>query len=294
MAVSERPALATGRPGPPRTAASPRPAALPAVGAPAPGSGAARRDACQPTIRLPQFEGAIELLLSLVERRRLPIMELSLAVVADQYLAYVRTATTLDRDTLSEFLVIAARLVLLKSRALLPRLAPADEADGELVDDLVGRLETYRVFKLIAEHLGDRERDAARAFARGLAGACRDAGQPAALAPISAGQLADLCGSARAARSAEPPDEPAEAARVGVAEQVLVVRLRLQEHGSIDWETVGRGSVDEVVATLLAVLELVRRGELRVEQADPFGPIRLHALDHPAVAGGRGARVRQA
>lgn len=239
------------------------------------------------TIRLPQFEGPLELLLSLVERRQLPITELSLAAVADQYLARVRAARSLDREALSGFLAIATRLVLLKSRALLPRLGQVAEDDREAADDLLSRLETYRAFKLVAQQLASGQAAACQAFPRGLAVTSLPPAEPTALLePISVERLARLAARERSGGSPAANVEVPRPTRIAVAERLQVLRQRLRGGGWVAWESVGRGTVDEVVATLLAVLELVRRGELRVEQEGLFAPIRLHALDEPPVAGG--------
>jgi chromatin segregation and condensation protein Rec8/ScpA/Scc1 (kleisin family) len=110
-----------------------------------------------PIIQLDAFEGPLDLLLSLVERRRLPIAELSLVTVADQYLAQIRSLERIEPDVLSEFVAIGARLLLLKSRSLLPAIEPPpqpgeeEETDGA---ELVRRLETYRAFKILAEEIG--------------------------------------------------------------------------------------------------------------------------------------------
>src|SRR5215212_10622923 len=123
-----------------------------------------------PIIHLEAFEGPLDLLLSLVERRRLPIAELSLVAVADQYLAQVRALERIDPDSLSEFLAIGARLLLLKSRSLLPAIEPPpqpgqeEETDGE---ELVRRLETYRAFKLLAEELGRLDAEGLASYAGG-------------------------------------------------------------------------------------------------------------------------------
>ena len=230
----------------------------------------------------------------MVERRRLPITELSLATVADQYLVHVRAAAGVDREAISEFLVIAARLVLLKSRALLPPVGQSDDGEGESADDLLIRLETYRAFKVIAEQLGARESAAARAFVRGMCGS-RDQGVLAPLlAPISAEGLAARLQSSSSQRAPQRALEAEPVARVDVGARIAVVRERLRRARSVAWEEVGHGTRDELVATLLAILELVRRGELRVEQLGPFGAIRLHPLGGAAVPPGRGARLGEA
>src|SRR5919199_3791205 len=98
------------------------------------------------------FEGPLELLLTLIEQRRLPITQVSLAAVADQYLAQVHALPQVDPDLLADFLAIAGRLLLLKSRALLLSDEP-DPVVEETAAELAERLATYRVFRAAAEHL---------------------------------------------------------------------------------------------------------------------------------------------
>src|SRR3989304_10167138 len=90
-------------------------------------------------IRLPVFEGPLDLLLYLIERDQLDITAVSLVQVTDQYLSYLRSGEQIDADALADFIVIGARLIYLKSRALLPQ-PQADEEVEELGEDLGRRL----------------------------------------------------------------------------------------------------------------------------------------------------------
>ncbi len=230
-------------------------------------------------IHIPQFEGPIGLLLTLIERRRLPITELSLAAVADQYLRSLRASSALDQETLSEFLLIGARLVLLKSRALLSRPRHGTDEELEGVEELLVRLEAYRTFRLVAEEFG-RNREP-RAFPRGLVWRVIEV-VPRVLAPLRPEELAAGLQRLGVVSPGSADSELAASPRVAVAERIAVVRAWVQGRRSIIWDLIGAGGTDEVVATLLAVLELTRRGELRVQQADPFGPIWLHGVGEPA------------
>ena len=114
-------------------------------------------------LHLEAFDGPLELLLLLIEQRRLPITQVSLAEVADQYLAQVHALPTLDPELLADFLAIGSRLLLLKSRALLLSDEP-DPATEEVASDLTERLITYRVFRAAAEVLRDLEQRGARTY----------------------------------------------------------------------------------------------------------------------------------
>src|SRR5438477_6757478 len=114
-------------------------------------------------LHLESFDGPLELLLLLIEQRRLPITQVSLAQVADQYLAQVHAQPALDPDLLADFLVIGGKLLLLKSRALLLTEAPDQEAE-EVASDLAERLATYRVFRAAAEVLRELEQRGERMY----------------------------------------------------------------------------------------------------------------------------------
>ena len=230
-----------------------------------------------PIIQLDDFEGPLDLLLSLVERRRLPIAELSLVAVAGQYLAQIRAMARIDPDALSEFLAIGARLLLLKSRSLLPAIEPPpqpgedEESDGA---DLVRRLEAYRSFKLLAEELGRLDADGLASYAGGSRPSDATP-EIAPLQPILPALLASLYEAIERRREGPPSQTDNSRPRATVAERLALLRARLQTTSQISWQEVCGTTVDEIVATLLAVLELVRRGELQVVQAALFGPITL-------------------
>src|SRR5512143_2951529 len=102
------------------------------------------------------FCGPLAMLLELIEKRRLPIAQVSLAEVADQYLTRIRTLVGMNADVLADFLVIGAKLLLIKSRALLPSPPREDEKDN-VAADLEQRLLEYRIFREAAERLREIE-----------------------------------------------------------------------------------------------------------------------------------------
>src|SRR4030081_376309 len=133
-------------------------------------------------LHLETFDGPLELLLLLIEQRRLPITQISLAQVADQYLAQVHALPALDADLLADFLVIGGKLLLLKSRALLLTEEPDPEVE-EVATDLADRLASYRVFRAAAEVLRELEQRGERMYPT-----MREpliSTEPAPLAPLS-------------------------------------------------------------------------------------------------------------
>src|SRR5918997_1983192 len=117
--------------------------------------------------RLPSFEGPLDVLLRLIERDQLAISEISLLAVFDQFLAHLDAMEADAPDAIAEFLMVAGRLSVLKSRALLPRPARAQEEPEEV--DLVRQLEAYRAVKAAAELLAVRQRTGSGGFGRGEA-----------------------------------------------------------------------------------------------------------------------------
>jgi segregation and condensation protein A len=236
--------------------------------------------ALQTELQLEVFQGPLDLLLTLIERRRLEITEISLAAVADQYLQAVRALPEPDTELLAEFVVIGARLLLLKSRALLPQ--PRSEEEEEPLDDLTDRLEQYRRFKELAQLIASRVESGQQAFQHPARPELAEL-QPT-LAPLDAAVLARLWRSLahRAVMPARVDDAPR--ARISVAARLEGLRELLRDSAELRWEQVAGETLDELIATFLAVLELVRRSELRVVQEGCFGPIRLQALRFAPVA----------
>src|SRR3989304_6201578 len=121
-------------------------------------------------VSTPVFEGPLDLLLHLIEREDLDITAVSLVQVTDQYLALLRSADQIDLRALADFVAVGAKLLLLKSRALLPRTPEEVEADEleaeEIAQDLTAQLEEYRAFKSAAPYPRERGDATHRSFAR--------------------------------------------------------------------------------------------------------------------------------
>lgn len=246
--------------------------------------GPAPRPEAGTTVAFGTWEGPLGLLLSLIEARRLDVMTVPLGPLAG---AYLEALATLEGDRLghiSAFVAVASQLILIKSRELLPRRDAAPLADGPEDDgpdpelELRERLVVYRAFRDAGLRLADgplrhgglfrREPDAARAAAH--AGARLPSSEP--LDPdLLATALEGLV------RIAPPPAPPPEvlARTISLAERAAIIRAALREAPRIVLQDLLAGVRDRVVVavTFLAMLELVKRREVVVEQAEPFGPI---------------------
>jgi segregation and condensation protein A len=222
-------------------------------------------------LHLETFDGPLELLLMLIEHRRLPITQVSLAQVADQYLAHVHAQPSLDAELLADFLVIGGKLLLLKSRALLLTEETDEEAE-EVASDLAERLATYRVFRAAAEVLRELEQRGERMYATRREPAL--AIGPAPLLSVRPEAL--LAVWRRFAAEPQPTqiDLPG-IVRASVDERRAHILDALRTSRSVSFRSVAGESLDEVIATFLAVLELFRRGQIRIQQPVPFGDLVL-------------------
>src|SRR5258708_2359912 len=222
-------------------------------------------------LHLESFDGPLELLLLLIEQRRLPITQVSLAQVADQYLTQVHAQPALDADLLADFLVIGGKLLLLKSRALLLTEEPDPEVE-EVASDLAERLATYRVFRAAAEVLRELEQRGERMYPT-----LREplsSTEPAPLAPLGPDAL--LAVWRRFAVSSTPGEiEFPGVSRASVDERRSHILDALRAGARVSFRALAGDTVDQVVATFLAVLELFRRGQVSVEQPVPFGDLVL-------------------
>jgi segregation and condensation protein A len=230
-------------------------------------------EATQLELHLESFDGPLELLLMLIEQHRLPITQVSLAQVADQYLAQVHAQPTLDPELLADFLVVGGKLLLLKSRALLLTDEPDAEAE-EVASDLADRLATYRIFRAAAEALRELEHRGERMYPT-----LREPSVSTVPAPLAALGPESLLAVMRRFL-AEPGPLSVELpgiARASVDERRARILDVLRSQPTASFRSLAGNTIDEVVATFLAVLELFRRGMISIEQPRPFGDILLLA-----------------
>lgn len=229
-------------------------------------------------IRLPVFEGPLDLLLQLIEREELDITAISLAQVTDQYLSIIQEMGRRNLADLAAFLVVAAKLLLIKSRVLLPQPPSGQEPDAEdVASDLIYQLEMYRRFKSAAQSLAQREAAGLTAYVRL---------RPAVSAPVwfdlDGLTLDGLLAAAREALEAFPApsaDEVVPSPRVTVAEQIARIEDWLSRQRRVRFRDVlsTAASRVEVIVTLLAVLEMLKQDRVRVWQERIFGPIFIEA-----------------
>lgn len=231
------------------------------------------------TVQLPVFEGPLDLLLQLIEHEELDITKVSLAQVTDQFLGYIKILETLSIADLAEFLVVAARLVLIKSEALLPRPAERQPGEEDPGDELARQLIAYKRYKEIAGVLHNRE-------SAGLHTYLRLAPPPkveARLDPRGLTPLALLEAVRRALALA--PEKPSLGTvvappKVTIRDQIRLIARSLRGTGRTSFQKLLARATSrlEIVVTFLAVLELIKRRKIEARQEQMFGEIELLSL----------------
>lgn len=227
-------------------------------------------------LKLDVFEGPFDLLLYLIKKDEVDIYDIPIAKIAEQYLSFLEKMRGQGIDIASEWLVMAATLVQIKSRMLLPL---EEEQGDELFEEadprmeLVEKLLEYRRYKEIARALEERELNEMEVFNRNV-------GDLESTPDIEV-DMYDLISAFKNVvdYAAETPFTEVALEEFSVAGKMGEIEERLEAQGSLSWSEIfaeGR-SLSEMVCIFLAILELIRLGKLRVRQSRSFGDIRVFA-----------------
>jgi segregation and condensation protein A len=229
-------------------------------------------------VRLPDFEGPLDLLLRLVEKNELPIDRVSLALVTDQYLEHLEQLQALDPRDLAEFLVVASKLLLIKSQALLPR-PPALEAEEDGTDDLVQQLIAYRRVKEVAGQLSLWQVEGRRSYPRLVP--LPFTSPPTVIEGLELDDLVRAVQNRLQQLASSPASEHFTRAKRSVADRVRDIETLLAAGSALNFGQLITAAVSkpEVIVTFMAVLELIRRGRVAVQQEAIFGEIILERLE---------------
>lgn len=237
-------------------------------------------------VRLRNFEGPFDLLLTLISQRRLDVTEVALHEVTDDFIAYTRKlGPELGLDQTTQFLVVASTLLDLKAARLLPAGDVDDPEDLALLearDLLFARLLQYRAYKQIAEHFAELESAALRRYPRAVSlEECFENLVPEVVLGVEAQRFAEI-----AAAAFRPKPTPSvgldhlHVQTVSVPEQAAYVLALLRDNGAGQWVGFDVLTADcdhglLVVARFLALLELYRERAVTFEQPDPLGPLQV-------------------
>ena len=244
--------------------------------------------------RLEKFEGPLDLLLHLIEKNKINIYDIPIAEITDQYMAYMAAMDHTDLELVSSFLVMAATLLEIKAKMLLPK--EPDEESGEPEDpraELVERLLEHKKYKLMAEELLDREFDAARVLYR--EGELPKEVQQYEVPPDLDALFGDVTLLKlrkifeEVMRHREDRIDPQRSRfgtirreSVSLRERVAALMDFARAHRQFSFRKLLKKEVGrtEVVVTFLAVLELMKAGKIRIRQENLFDDIMIEADEH--------------
>lgn len=233
------------------------------------------------TIKLPVFEGPFDLLLHLIKVNEMDISEIRISEITQQYLDYIRVMRELDLELAGEFLVMAATLIHLKARTLVPPVKDTEEAEEEVEEvataqDLVRQLIEYRKYKEAAAALRQREDEVSRLFYRSNVVTI----EPEATEELSLDVALLYKALARVLSVIEAPAfAPELTEQFTVEEKIRHVEDLIAREQTVDLFDVFRRCFNksEIIVTFLAVLELTRLKQLTISQDNAFDAITIRA-----------------
>lgn len=248
------------------------------------------------TFKLPRFEGPLDLLLHLIKRDEIDISNIPIAHITKQYLETIELMRALDLDVAGEFLVMAATLMRIKAKMLLPLPRSDEEEDeGDPREELVQRLLEYRLYKEASGSLKSQEGERRGLFERGMVPTEDEVG-PLPLAPATLFDLLEALNRVLARRPERVVYEVRTEA-YDIEDKMSYIARTVAEDGQLLFSTLmGRARARmEIVVSFMALLELVKMGQIVVVQEANFADILIlaklpegndtHASSKPAIGG---------
>ncbi len=230
------------------------------------------------SIRLPDFEGPLDLLLQMIEHRELDITRVSLAAVADQYLDFITRPGAIELTQLADYLVIAAKLILAKSRLLLPQAE--GQAEGEIEDSadaLARQLREYKLFKQVAQVLRQREQRGLHSFPRRVPPPRPAIQRPTRIEGLSFDALYDALRRTIETNPPLPTGTLVEPLRISIHHRIELIRTLTHQAPRVRFTSLLQDARTriEVIVIFLAVLESIKRKLIEAQQDELFGEIYL-------------------
>ena len=230
-------------------------------------------------VKLEIFEGPLDLLLFLIKRDEIDIYEISIERITRQYLEYLQAFKELNIDVAGEFIVMAANLIYLKSRSLLPADQQPPDEDAEEDDprwDLIRQLIEYKKFKEAAAQLHDRALEQENIFVRGGMSTAESM-RPLLLGEVGIFQLINAFQNVIKRVEAREELQQIFGENYTVSDKIETILARVSEGGALKFSELfaEMASRVEIVVTFLALLELIRLKQISVSQHEPFTEIEI-------------------
>lgn len=237
-------------------------------------------------VKLEVFEGPLDLLLHLIEKNKVDIYDIPIVTITEQYLDYIKQMEREDMNVMSEFLVMAATLLDIKCRMLLPREVDEEGEEEDPRAELVAKLLEYKMYKYMSLELRDRQVDAAKNMYRSpnvpeeVAQYKPPLDYEELIGDLNLGKLQEIFRSV--IRRQEDKIDPIrsqygkiEKEEIDMSAKTLYVEAYAREHGSFSFRKLleKQGSRAEIIVTFLIILELMKTGKIKISQENLFDDI---------------------
>ena len=242
-------------------------------------------------LKLQVFEGPMDLLMHLIEKNKIDIYDIPIVTITDQYLEYVRQMEHDDMNVTSEFLVMAATLLDIKSRMLLPREENEEGEEEDPRDELVRRLLEYKMYKYMSEELKEKNRHAGFSYFRpqNLPEEVRSYVPPLNYEELIGERTLQSLENVfkdvlKRKKSRVDPIRSGfgkiQREEISVADKELYIRAYLAGHPHADFREMLelQDSKEEIIVTFLVVLELMKNQKIRITQEEAFGKIMIDLI----------------
>ncbi len=232
-------------------------------------------------IKLAAFEGPLDLLLHLIEKNKIDIYDIPMAELTKQYMDYIEEPKKFNVEVAADFLVMAAKLIYIKSRTILPANKSSTEADNNGVEDpreeLVQRLLEYKKFQKVSEVLSSMFAAEEKFFKRAPLQLSQKVLPPQDLSPQKL--LKALISATTRADDVSIPDVLVSAEHFSVKDKMTAILSHLESGEKLKLtDVLETKNINEIVTTFLALLELVKRRKVQAEQLMPFSEIYIKMI----------------
>lgn len=242
-------------------------------------------------VKLEAFEGPLDLLLHLIDKNKINIYDIPIAEITDQYLEYIKQMEEKNLEIMSEFLVMAATLINIKSRMLLPAADGEDEQEEDPRQELVDKLLEYKMFKYVSEQLKDKQEDASKilfkppTIPKEIADFKEEIDVSELIGDLTLEKLHEIFSSLVKRQSEKIDPIRSKFGKIEKEEISLADKfIQIQEYGLKNRVFYFRNLLEqqttrmEIIVTFLGILELIRLGRIMIEQERVFDDIKITFL----------------
>lgn len=242
-------------------------------------------------VKLEAFEGPLDLLLHLIDKNKINIYDIPIVDITEQYLEYIKLMETKDLEVMSEFLVMAATLINIKSRMLLPVPVSEEEEEVDPRQELVDRLLEYKMFKYVSDQLRDKQEDASRVMFKSssipkeISDFKEEIDVSELIGDLTLSKLHEIFSSIVKRQSDKIDPIRSKFGKIEQEEIDLShIFNQIQQYGIDNKVFYFRSLLEqqttkmEVIVTLLGILELIKQGRIKIEQEQMFDDIKITYL----------------